>query len=108
MSTYDHIRCPICFIPWQEHSPDCPRHDHRPGAEAEAQAMSVPDSAVMAAELDRLRAALDRITAEAVCESGVIAPGRWGWELGRICSCTFATKAEALAACRARFGLEGN
>jgi hypothetical protein len=34
MSTYDHIRCPICFVPWQEHSPDCPRHDYRPGVQA--------------------------------------------------------------------------
>jgi hypothetical protein len=107
MSTYDHIRFHICFIPWAEHSPDCPRHDHRPGAEAEADAMPVPDPAAgTATELGRLRAAYDRIEREAVCESGVIAPGRWGWELGRICSCTFATKAEALAAFRRRFGLD--
>jgi hypothetical protein len=103
MSTYDHIRCPICFIPWQEHSPDCPRHNYRPGAQAEATA--VPYSAGMATEIDRLRAALDALTREAVVPiAGRL--DRWGWELGRICSCTFATKAEALAAFRRRFGLE--
>jgi hypothetical protein len=107
MSTYDHIRCPICFIPWAEHSPDCPRHDHRPGAQAQAEAMPVPDpSAGSIAEFDCLRAALDRIAREAVVPlAGRL--DRWEWAVGRVCSCTYFTRDEARAGFRRRFGLEG-
>jgi hypothetical protein len=106
MSTYDHIRCPIYFISWSEHSPDCPRHDYRPGAKSEAEATTVPDPGTgMAAEIDRLRAALDRIAAEAVVPiAGRL--DRWEWAVGRICSCTYSTRDEARAGFRRRFGME--
>jgi hypothetical protein len=164
MSTYDHIRCPICFIPWAEHSPDCPRHDHRPGAQAEvAPSVAVGDGvptpvsllrlfaarleaiedppapgmdpahlpsrlvASAAAEIETLRntvaamtealntvharnadlrAALGRIERAAVCPIDVH-PDPWEWAVGRICSCTYFTRDEAVAGFRRRFGLEG-
>jgi hypothetical protein len=30
LGQYDLMKCPTCAKPWQDHTPDCPRHPYRP------------------------------------------------------------------------------
>jgi|GEM_PF-4522548 len=52
-STYERIRCPVCGHPWEEHRPECSRHDYRPTLRIDSEGRDVTDLPGLWDESDR-------------------------------------------------------